>query len=572
MSRAVKEIQTFVAIDPRINQHDNNEYLINKGGSYYGWQQINANNISQNSATWTFNSPSVKTFIDRSIWVRHRISFAFNGVNATPGTPLIMLGISDSLCYRPLAHRLYDTITGTFNSTSVTFNSSDVQPALARTNYCEDLRRYQLSTSPCGIMDQHQNFEDSSNPAHPYFNLYSQNDAEYGQYGQGGIYGDGRGCFAYVSNTIIDDDNQVIVYDITEPLPLSPCVETDKHLVKAFIGLITLSMNITFNNSAISGGAMWSHNSILGNVLNSVTATVLSGQLLLNVVNPPDTMPLYRGIISYPYHRFDRYISPVGVIAAGATLTQFTANTVTLPIYPSRFYIYARQNPNNWTYESTETYALLQNLNITMRSKNGLIASASIQQLYQICADAGLRLSYTQFSRDVGSILVIDIELLALDDDAAAGVMEQIQIQVQADITNLNLINDINFQFIIVACNPGIMNIDQATQTCSTQVGIISKNDVINSSLSPTVDYHLVEELYGGDFGSKLKTFGSKVSSFVDKASPYVKKYGPQIAEAAIKYGPELAALIGLGDEGGDMDGGRRRRKAPAKRKLKHRY
>jgi len=575
MSLAVKPIQTYVCIDPRINQHENNEYLIQKGGSYYGWQQVNANNVSQNSATWTFNSPSVKTFIDRCIYVKHRIAFNIKGVNSTPGTNLVNLGVSDSLQFSPLSHRLWETVTATFNSSSISYNCTDIQPALARTMYGEKIRRFNKSISPCSIMDNHQNYEDIADPANPYFSMYSLNNNPCGQYGQGRE--DGRGSFAFVSRTKVSDNNDIIVYDITEPLPISPFIDTDYHYQSAFIGLISLSVNISFNSAAIYGGAMWSHNDLLGNVLTSIEAEVQSGQLLLNVINPPDTMVLTRGIVTYPYNRFDRYISPIGTILKGETYPGFTSNTVTLPMYPSRFYIYARRPSNTWDWSTTETYALLSNLNITLKSKNGLIASANVQQLYEVCIENGLRLSFSQFTRDVGSVLVIDLNLLAMDDDSSPGVAEQIQIQVKVDVTNLNLKKDLVFQLIVTACNPGIFAIDQSNQTCTTQVGIVSKNDVINSSMSPIVDYHLLREIYGGDLTGKLASFGNKFSSFATKAKPYIskayqlaKEYGPDIAKGVVKYAPLV--LAGLGEEEGEQylqDGGRlrRKRKAPSRRR-----
>lgn len=561
-------IKSYVCVDPRLVQTPNYDYIIKKGGSFYSWMQVNANNVGASSSTFSFNAPSVKNFVDRAIYIKYVIDFHFTGVNPTPGTDLCILGVADGPAYKPLSHKLFDTATLTLNGNSLTVYCKDILPLLSRTTYSEDLRRFNLSVTPAGIMDQFQNFEDMVDVTHPYISQYSMNNNPVGQYGQGGVYGDGRGSFRYLSRTKISDNEEIIRYEFMEPLPISPCIETDKFLEMAFYGINTIQLVINHNSRAISNGAMWSHNNILGNTINNIETTIISAQLLLHIINPPETYIPYQGVLSYKYDRFDRYISPVGNIAPGAKVTGFTANAVTLPIFPSRFLIAARRSTSDMDFNTTETFGLLENVNITLKSKNGIIASANPQQLYLLSIEhGGLRLSWNQWSRDVGSVLVVPIEYCSLDDLEAAAVQEQLQVQIRADITNLNLTKIINFEFVIVVVNPGILNIEPATQSINTQLGIVTKNDVLNSATAPYVDYHILRELYGGDLTSDIKMFGQKLSEFAAKVAPYAKKaveygvkYGPQVAQAvktAATYAPELAALVGLGE----MEGGKRRRR-----------
>lgn len=569
MSLSVNQnITPLVCVDPRLIQNPNYEYIIKKGGSFYSWFQVNANNFGPSSSTFSFNSPSVKNIIDKSIDISYIVDFHFVGVNPTPGTNLINLGVSDGPKFKPLNNVLFDTSTLTMNGNAVTVYNKDILPVLSRTNYDEELRRHWLSTTPSSIMDQHQNYEDISDVTYPYFSQYSMNNNEVGQYGQGGLYGDGRGSFRYISRTKISDNEEIIRYEFVEPLMISPCIDTDKWLQMGFYGINTIQLVINHNARAISNGAMWSHNSILGNTITSIETSIVSAQLRLHVINPPDTYIPYDGILSYKYDRFDRYISPVGPIAAGGKVVGFTANAITLPIFPSRIYIVARRSTSDMDFNTTDTYAFLENINITLKSKNGIIASANPQQLYELSLQQGLKLSWSQWSRDVGSVMIVPIEYCSLDDTEAAAVQEQLQLQIRADITNLNLKKLINFEFVIIIANPGLYNIEPATQAINTNLGIVTKSDVLNASLSPHVDYHLIREMYGGDLTSDIKAFGQKLSAFANKAAPYVKrgtelavKYGPQVVNAvknAATYAPELAALVGLG---GDMEGGKRRKR-----------
>mgnify|MGYP000408514779 CR=1 FL=1 len=574
MSLSLNPLQTFVCLDPRINQHQNNEYLIKKGGSNYSYSSINANNLSSNSCTFTFNSPSVKNFIDKSFNMRFVVDFDFVGVNATPGTNLINLGISDAPQFKPLSHKLWDTITLTLNGNSLTVYSSDVMPLLDRIAYSEKQRKYANSFTPCSLMDSHMNYEDISDPSYPYNGLYSMAYNECGQYGQGGQYADGRGSFKYVSRTKISDNRDIIRYEFIEPLPVSPLSNTDWILEKALFGINTISINISFNSTAISNGAMWSHNNYLGNTITSVTTTPISAQLQLQIINPPETYIPRDSILSYKYDRFDRYITPIGSIPAGGKISGFTANSITIPIFPSRFIIAARRNPATMTYNTTETFGFLENLNITLRSKNGIVATFSPQNLWSLATEhGGVRLSWTEWCRDVGSVVVVPIEYCQMDDNEAAALQMQLQVQVRCDITNLNLAKAVDMELIIIAVNPGILNIEPSTQAVNTQLGLVTASDILNSSLSPHIDYHLMRELYGGDFASDLKTFGQKISMFAQQARPYVQKgvqlakeYGPGIAKAAVQYGPALASLVGLGEEE-EMGGRLRKRRKVARRR-----
>lgn len=581
MSLSAKHIdKIFVALDPRINQHQNNEYIIKKGGAEYNFQLINANNISPNSCTFNFNTPGIENFIDRCIWNKVVVDYHIIGVNTTPGTNICNIGVSDAPAYMPLRHRLYDTVALGLNSDSLTIYSSDVMPVLARTNYSDKQRRYNQSISCAQMMDKAQNFSDSSDPACPYFSQLSLSNNPLGPYGQGGDCegSDGRGAYKFISRTKISDNEEIIRYEFTEPLPVSPCIDTDYFYEKAFYGINTITLNMTFNASAINNGSMWSHNDLLGNVLTSVTSTIVSSQLLLQIINPPTTYIPYRGTLAYKYDRFDRYITPIGVIPAGSTVTGFQSNSITISIFPSKFLIVARRNPNSLNWKSTETYGLLRNLQLTLKSRNGILATFTPEMLYELSVENGVKLTYNEWSRDIGSVVSIPIEYCKLADDEAAAVQEQIQIQVRTDVTNLNYKDAIDFQLLIIPCNPGVFLVDAKTQKVDSEVGLVTKEDVINSNLAPVIDFNLARDLYGADLIGDIKSFGHKLGIFAQQAAPYVKKglelgakYGPQVAKAAITYGPELASLIGLGEGDDDyMGDGRRRRKS--RKPLKRRY
>lgn len=570
MSLAVKPVPSYVCIDPRINLHENYEYIIPKSGMQNTNQVVNAITANQSSIVFSNIPPSVSTYLSRKIYIKVRFSIAFGGVNATPGTNLVQLGTHDSLKAWPLQSQMIQTATATINNTAVSVNSSDVMGALLRTNLADNLQRYDLSLTPGSILDHHQNYSDSENPAYPWFDQYSMNDLEMGPVGQG--YQDGRGGFVYVSRTKIDDNNEIIVYDVTEPLVLAPFIYQAEE--QGLIGVNNINLNLTLSSTALQGG-LWSHSSF-GNTLNSVVATVQSAQLLLNFITPPVTAILPRGPVCYPYWEINRYITDLGTINANSLLSGAQSNNIQLNCIPSRIYIYAKRSTNTVTFNTPDVYSYLENLNITFSNRNSILGSSDPRQLYEIAVKNGLKnCSWTAWSRDQGSILIIDpVEDLGLNDDQSSGLLDQIQLQVRVDVKNINMTTNIPFQLYIVVINPGVFTIDTSNQSAVSQIGVISKSDIINSALLPVADYHAMKSIYGGDFVSNVRDAGKKLISFGKSALPYVqkgidlaKRYGPAVlsgAEKAVALAPEALALVGLGE----MDGSGRRRK----RKLKNRY
>lgn len=565
MSLAVKPVPSYLCIDPRINLHPNYEYIVEKGPLQNTNQVINAVTVNNSAIVFTNFPPSISTFTSRNVDLKVRVSITASGVNATPGTNLLQLGTHDSLKWRPLNTQLIQTTTATINNTSTSVNNSDVYGALLRTNISENYKRYNDSFTPCSIRDQFQNYEDFENPAYPWFDQYSQNNNPMGPVGQG--FEDGRGGFVLVSRTKIDDNNEILVYDITEALMVSPFIDGPEQ--QGFIGINQLNVNLTLSSQAING-SLWSH-STYGNQLNSISVNIISAALLINFMTPPETMIIPRGPIPYPYYEVTRYPTNIGSIAAGATQSGVQSNNIQLPVIPSRMFIFARRDPSTNSFNTPDTFAYLDNLNITFANKNSVLGSSDPRQLYEISCRNGLKgISWSSWSRDEGSVLIIDpVHDLGLLDDESAGVMKQIQLQIRVDVHNINQSKAIPFQLMVVVVNSGVWTIDSSTMSCVSQIGIVTPSDVVNSNLLPLIDYHSVHNMYGGDFATNLQTAGKKIFSVAQRLAPYVKEaiktYGPVLADLARNVGQqELFALEGEGEYEGD---GRRRKRRVVKRR-----
>ncbi len=109
--------------------------------------------------------------------------------------------------------------------------------------------------------------------------------------------------------------------------------------------------------------------------------------------------------------------------------------------------------------------------------------------------------------------------------------------------------------------NEGTFNI--MNNTSLSQIGVVSKLDVLNAQSSPMVDYKAIKNIYGGDFFNDIRNFGNTVWSGVKSAVPFVKN--------VMQVGKDLLPLVGLGEggcKGSALVGGRRMRKKSLRDRL----
>lgn len=88
--------------------------------------------------------------------------------------------------------------------------------------------------------------------------------------------------------------------------------------------------------------------------------------------------------------------------------------------------------------------------------------------------------------------------------------------------------------------------------SCTRQLGVITKNDILNAQSKPGVNYDDIREsLYGGgNFFSNLRDFGAKVLDFL-KGSKIISTVATAIPHPAAQVVGSVARNLGLGKQGG---------------------
>lgn len=100
-------------------------------------------------------------------------------------------------------------------------------------------------------------------------------------------------------------------------------------------------------------------------------------------------------------------------LAAGdAGYNQFGYNTrtYTLGQVPNRIMIFAKPTGVATDASRADAFLAIRKLTIRTNADSGGLSGASLGQLYQMSARNGLNMPYSKFSRDVGSVVIIDLE------------------------------------------------------------------------------------------------------------------------------------------------------------------
>jgi major capsid protein len=592
------------------------DFAVLRNGSQTTFKQFTTTSISSSSLQFTCPPPAGNIIVSRKQYFTLPMRVVLTGTVPANGF-LIQLGHDAPRAF-PIAS-IMDTVQVTINNQSVSINSADIIQALLRFNTDLKLKTHDYSMTP-SCLDQSQQYSDLFGGIRNPLGSYVDSNDE-------GVMGRGGFPFTIVSNPQAPASpptstlTAVIDMVVTEPLFLSPFYWGHGN-ASGFYNVNTMDYNITFIGNTFA--RVWSHDNqsganatnitsgqVLFNNFTSVNATPFSYQqnqpvMLFEYITPQETQVLSPNMpLTYPYFDVQRYPTNSGVAAAafgdpsGNDFQIINSNNIQLNSIPRRMYVYVRQqnqdlysNPNN-----TDTFFQINQLSIQFLNKNGLLASASPYQLYEMSVGNHLNMSWTQWNgptqipggtpptpgiksaNAVGSVICIefakDIGLEALE---APGKNQQCMLQMQVNCRNLrNAV--INPTLYIVAVLDGTFTIEGLGRA-STNVGVITSQDILDAKSKPFLNWKDVEDVNGGNFFDGIKQF------FTDKVLPLIKESriasnlanlipvaGPAISKSLKNLGYGDGVYAGEGDgvyagEGGVVLGGAKMSRAQMRRRL----
>lgn len=515
-------------------------WAVLKGCGENSYQRFPSSSFSDSQITITCNPPSNKNCIDRVIFIKNVYNLTFAGTSVAGN--LLQLGANDAPRAQPIAATT-NTIQVSINNDQYSTNLNQYWTGLTRYHNTLNNRDEFLSMTP-SFLDKSQAYSDlaagaTRNP------LGSYSDSADGQILRGGY-----------ARTVVNSNTPTaasVTLTVTEPLYLSPFLFSgEDNLESGLIGVNNMTIVIT--NGDLS--RVWSH-STNGNNVTGVVCHLVSSEAQFHYLTPNITseLPLQQ---SWPYFEITSY--PTAVVGSGLlgavppnVPTAVPMNSVQIKAIPEKIYIFARRSDASQSFLTTDTFASITNITLTYGNRTGLLSSASQEELYQMSLKNGLKMNFSEFSKNIGSVVCIRPgEDIGLDALSAPGMLDNQTLSMIVTIQNTSAA-DVFYSLYIVVVNSG--TVSMVNGSFMHQVGVFSAQDVLNleNKGSPMVPYEKDASVYGGSWWDSVKNFFTGVR---DKIKPYASPILDFIPHPGVQAARKVVGL-----------GGKKRKAAPKKKR-----
>lgn len=586
MSLVIDKLTPVAVQDPRIMQEPN-IYPVLEGGRDVLYKQFTTTSVSQSSINFSCPPPSQEVFVDRRVHFKCPVRLTLTATITGPNLATAFLLNPQQCCIRsyPLQKAL-DTVQMTINNQSMSINISDMLSAMEHFNIDRKLKAVDYSKCPTYGACQSQVFSDLFLATRSPMSLYAD--------GQDDLAPQAF-PFTIVSQSNDGAGNCTSVLDFVscEPLFLSPlfwgAFDDDQ---AAFLGVRTFDLTLNFLNQGanrmlaidrISAGvnygvSAWNASMSFSNFSPAFSYNDENQPVLLfQYITPQLDKAALLGNISqrelhYPFFNIERFPTDSNsALAAGAQATQ-TSNNIQLNSIPSKMYIYVRNSNSVMNADpfQSDTFAKINSVSVQWGNKNGVLASASPQQLYDLSCKNGCQMSWAAWSgakmnngalagaasgfgfaanqySGTGSVLALDPLDLGLDALDAPGKIKQLMVQVTVNYTNVSS-DSITPTLYFVAVSQGVFTIYNGQ--ASALVGVLTSDDILNARKQTgklMLSYAEIRRVNGGNFLSNIKSGLSKVWSFLKPGlkavAPLVSMIPGPVGEVASVLNPVIQGL-----------------------------
>lgn len=581
-----QDFTTVLVKDSRLVCTDKLSYAVEKSGQNVTPQVYNA--ISANSSSITFNLqvPSEQVILDlRAIWESTiTLKMDFPAASVPVGQYPLQYGLTDALAPFP-AHQLCTTQSITINNNTVSQNTKDVLPALLSMVDKRNIMRYNGMTP--NMTDNYANYSDAvgavNNPLGGYSNIGDNSLHPRGTFNLDFIGTTGGDPIAVSDGTA---QTYYVTFTTREPLTLSPFRWASEE-GKGFYGI--QNMNMVFNLGPAN--RVWRSASPWFDGTTNITVSNITSKLIMTQLTPHPSDLLPSRCVNN-YYTVPRYITTVPNPIAGAYTqnaqgvitvdprtqgTVITSTNIQLNMIPDKVIIFIRKTASTQQNNTPDYFASIRGISIQFNNQAGILSTASVSDLYRYSVESGSNQSWEQFYGlankpnpdpskgallvpTTGSILVLEMgrHIQINDDVYAPGSLGSFQFQFNVNAVDQTNSNSSNWEMVLITVNSGIFVTERGT--ASSYQGILTRQNVLDTSTQEPYSSHDVKRMIGGGFFDTLKSTMGKVGpklpglvkqglSMID--NPYAQK-GAKVIEA-LGYGRS-----GGGSSGGGSSGGRR--------------
>lgn len=360
-----------------------------------------------------------------------------------------------------------------------------------------------------------------------------------------------------------------------EPIYVSPFVfganRREMNTATPLCGINNLIINGTYsgNNGSLNNNIsplsrIWSHRSAVGgSTITGINVVVTGVSANISYYQAPITYPL-RNSYAYPFYDYlpVQTAQNVAVPRGGSTQIQF--NTQTLTSIPAKVFIWvARQNQFD-SYLTTDSAIRIDSLKIIFNGQDGILSSATPQQLYNMSRANGLVDNYSDWLNRVGSYICLNFggDIPFNSSDLAVGVNGNFDFSMVVNATNISETDNLLVSLNVVYQYEGMI-MNQGTQWTQT-TGVLTRNNVIDlqKEARATENYPTFnpnEQLNGGSFLSSAWSFLKTPARLLLQNLPYTAPAFKAAELACRLTGNKSGAcnfVRGRGLDGGEFEGG----------------
>lgn len=575
MLNSSEDIKFVKVIAPNVNINalGNKQYAILDGPSETTFQSQLSQSFNSSTISIQANPPNGMTYINRYSPVEVTFEITFTGTSGGVGIPLlqapylrhapgVLVGVGNFDC--PRSYPL-------MNSTN------SLQLKLGDATISQNVNQYYRNFNHYFNFNQNRTGYESTSlsqldPSWSYANTFGtvQNPMN-GPYDNPDGTDLARGGYIDALVTRNDAtgtaaDVAIVRMTVREPILISPWLADGKDAANSvdFIGIETFNLIFSLGgrgNGPTGGllGALWSHNSNSPSSITGGSVSVLGAALLSNYKTPDPTQILNSAAgYSYSYHEPQNFPTSLQSPLAPGASTVIQMNNIQLGSVPNVIYISVQELDQYFDFTKTDTFLVIENVNITFDNRSSLLATMTPIDLYNMSVKNGSIQSWRQFSYDQGSVIAVMFGTdLALGATLSPGTAGNFSLNMKITVRNQTNVVIPALSLNCVVVQEGVLSISQ--NRCYRSIGPIGRSDVLASKNGPIAPYHHPTNFYGGNFLDKLKKLFGRLAP--------VLRTGLNIAQhVAPVFAPEFAPGLQVASDalkltGHGLVGGRRRRK-----------
>ncbi len=517
------------AVCPELNIRDGSQrtYNVADCGLDVNVQEFKCNNVSNSTCPFKTDPQSSSTVRDSDVRSRNQYQVTLN-VTAIGTTPALSLkgGVTtsagpielDSQEDAPRSwpiHSCLNTIDCKINGQSMTTDPKEYIHAFERIQNFKSDQDSQFSTFP-SMPDSFQDYRSGTGTSRNPLSAYGNNSAQMS-----------RGSWILDEVTVNSATQAVFKFTVEEPVLCSPFYYNKTGIVN----VKTLAW--TFNYGSLD--RVWSHcNATPFHILTSQpVVSLLESTLIFRYITPKLLDKIPRNVV-YSYSEILHLETNSTTALAAGSSQSLTISAINLSAIPKRIVINVRRANSDANYNSTssDVFARIDKIYVNWNSKTNLFSNMAPYDLYLLSKRNGLAMSYQQFNKYCGGVVVIDpakdIGLKELESD---GVLATPQISVKVDFTNVSTNPVLYTAYAHVVYEGAVTIVDGLV---NKSINVLTAEDV-KKSLMPDAPMSVYKEnhdwmgsgSFWDDLWSGVKTGAEGVYDVAKKVLPVVEKVAP---------------------------------------------